>query len=69
MAQELSEVFYTFLITSVVGFILALGRICYKSKCTSIDFCCLKITRNVEVELKEDLELGNKEEETKSSKQ
>jgi hypothetical protein len=69
MAQELSEVFYTFLITSVVGFILALGRICYKSKCTSIDFCCLKITRNVEVELKEDIELGNKDEETKSSKQ
>ena len=69
MAQELSEVFYTFLITSVVGFILALGKICYKSKCSSIDFCCLKITRNVEIELKEDIELGNKEEETKSSKQ
>jgi len=69
MAQELSEVFYTFLITSVVGFILALGRICYKSKCSSIDFCCIKIVRNVEVEMKEDIELGNKEEENKSSKQ
>jgi hypothetical protein len=69
MAQELSEVFYTFLITSVVGFILALGKICYKSKCSSVDFCCLKITRNVEVELKEDIELGNKDEESKSSKQ
>jgi hypothetical protein len=69
MAQELSEVFYTFLITSVVGFILALGRICYKSKCSSIDFCCLKITRNVDIELKEDLEIGNKDEESKSSKQ
>ena len=69
MAQELSEVFYTFLITSVVGFILALGKICYKSKCSSIDFCCLKITRNVEIELKEDIELGNKDEESKSSKQ
>ena len=68
MAQELSEVFYTFLITSVVGFILALGRICYKSKCSSIEFCCIKIVRNVEVELKEDIELGNKEEENKSSK-
>jgi len=59
MAQELSEVFYTFLITSVVGFILALGRICYKSKCSSIEFCCMKIVRNVEVEMKEDIELGN----------
>lgn len=68
MAQELSEVFYTFLITSVVGFILALGRICYKSKCSSIDFCCIKIVRNVEVEMREDIELANKEEENKSSK-
>ena len=70
MAQELSEVFYTFLITSVVGFILALGRICYKSKCSSIEFCCMKIVRNVEVEMKEDLELGNssKDDENQSKK-
>jgi hypothetical protein len=70
MAQELSEVFYTFLITSVVGFILALGRICYKSKCSSIDFCCLKIVRNVDVEMKEDIELANssKDDENQSKK-
>jgi len=68
MAQELSEVFYTFLITSVVGFILALGRICYKSKCSSIDFCCLKIVRNVDVEMKEDIELGIKDDENQSKK-
>jgi hypothetical protein len=68
MAQELSEVFYTFLITSVVGFILALGRICYKSKCSSIDFCCIKIVRNVEVEMKEDLELGSSSKDEESKK-
>jgi hypothetical protein len=68
MVQELSEVFYTFLITSVVGFILALGRICYKSKCSSIDFCCLKIVRNVEVEMKEDIELGSKDIDENQSK-
>jgi hypothetical protein len=68
MAQELSEVFYTFLITSVVGFILALGRICYKSKCSSIDFCCLKITRNVEIEMKEDIELGSRSKDEESKK-
>jgi hypothetical protein len=68
MAQELSEVFYTFLITSVVGFILALGRICYKSKCSSIDFCCIKITRNVEIEMKEDIELGSKSKDEESKK-
>jgi hypothetical protein len=68
MAQELSEVFYTFLITSVVGFILALGRICYKSKCSSIDFCCIKITRNVEIEMKEDIELGSRSKDEESKK-
>jgi ABC-type amino acid transport system permease subunit len=61
MSQELSEVFYTFLITSVIGLLLGVGRICYKSKCSSIDVCCIKVVRNVDVELKEDLEIGNEE--------
>jgi len=61
MSQELSEVFYTFLITSVIGLLLGVGRICYKSKCSSIDFCCIKVVRNIEAEVKEDIELGNKE--------
>lgn len=61
MAQELSEVFYTFLITSVIGLMLGVGRICYKSKCSTVDLCCVKIVRNVEAEVKEDLELGNEE--------
>lgn len=61
MSQELSEVFYTFLITSVIGLLLGIGRICYKSKCSSIDVCCIKVVRNIEAEVKEDLELGNEE--------
>jgi ABC-type amino acid transport system permease subunit len=61
MAQELSEVFYTFLITSVIGLMLGIGRICYKSKCSTVDLCCVKIVRNVDAEVKEDLELGNDE--------
>jgi len=68
MSQELSEIFYTFLITSVAAFILALGRICYKSKCSSIDFCCVKIVRNVEVEMKDDIELGSKSKDSDSNK-
>jgi len=52
--------FWTFFLTSIAGFILALGRICYKSKCSSIDFCCVKIIRNVDAEVKEDIELGSK---------
>lgn len=61
MGQELSEVFYTFLITSVIGLLLGIGRICYKSKCSSIDVCCVKVIRNIDAEVKEDLELGNEE--------
>ena len=61
MSQELSEVFYTFLITSVIGLLLGVGRICYKSKCSSIDVCCIKVIRNIDAEIKEDLELGNEE--------
>jgi hypothetical protein len=54
--QELSEVFYTFLITSVIGCILATGRILYKSKCKEVNCCCLKFIRDTETELKEDIE-------------
>jgi len=61
MSQELSEVFYTFLITSIIGLLLGIGRICYKSKCTTIDFCCIKVVRNVEIEKEEDLEMAKKE--------
>jgi len=59
MSQELSEVFYTFLITSVIGLLLGVGRICYKSKCSSIDICCIKIVRNIDAEVVEDLENQN----------
>jgi len=58
MALEMSEVFWTFFITSVIGFVLALGKLCYKSKCSEINFCCLRVVRNIDVELKEDIELG-----------
>lgn len=61
MSQELSEVFYTFLITSTIGLLLGISRVCYKSKCKSVDFCCLKIIRDVEIEKQEDIELGNEE--------
>lgn len=66
MSKELSEVFFTFLITSVIGLIIAIGKMCYKSKCSSIDFCCLKITRNIDAEVKEDLEAPKMDESNKN---
>ena len=57
----LSEVFWSLVITSVVGLVLALARMCYKSKCKSIECLCIKIKRNVEIEEEEhkfDIERG-----------
>ena len=56
---EMSEVFWGMFITTMVGFILALGKICYKSKCSQVDLCCMKITRNIDAEVTEDLEMGD----------
>ena len=57
----LTEVFLSLLVTSGVGLILALSRMCYKSKCESVECCCIKIKRAVELEEEEhkfDVEQG-----------
>ena len=46
----MSEVFWTGLYSSLIGFILAMGSQCYKSKCKKVNFCCIKIVRDVEGE-------------------
>ena len=51
---ELSEVFYTFVISSICGVVLVAIRLCYKSKCKEVDICCLKIVRDTEGEEKID---------------
>jgi hypothetical protein len=52
--QELSEIFLTLLVTSGVGLILAVCKLMYKSKCSNIDICCIKITRNITAEIELD---------------
>ena len=42
----MSEVFWTGLYSSLIGFILAMGSQCYKSKCSKVEFCCIKIIRD-----------------------
>ena len=42
-----SEVFFTGLYSSLIGFILALCVQCYRSKCKEVKICCIKITRDV----------------------
>ena len=46
-------IFWSFFITSVLGCLLKLSSMAYKSKCKEVNFCCLKIIRDVEVEEKE----------------
>ena len=52
---SMSEVFWVGVYTSLIGFVLALTGFAYKSKCSKIDFCCIKIERNTEGEIKEDI--------------
>lgn len=67
----LSEVYWVAFTSTVVGLVLGLARLCYKSKCQSIECLgCFKLERNTEGELKEDaIELRNKQqnEESKES--
>ena len=49
----MSEVFWTFFVSSMVGFVIAIMKMCYKSKCKEVSFCCMKIIRDTEAEEKE----------------
>ena len=42
----ISEVFWSGLTTTLVSCILAIGSQCYKSKCSKVEFCCIKIIRD-----------------------
>jgi hypothetical protein len=58
-----SEVFLTTLSVSTFGFFLAILGVCYKSKCKTIDCCCIKIVRDIEAEEQIDehtIELGGR---------
>ena len=57
--MPMSEIFYTSLYTSLIGFVLAMGSQCYRSKCSQIDFCCIKITRDTAGEEVIDLQPQN----------
>ena len=46
----MSEVFWTGLYSALMGFCLAAINQCYKSKCKEVNFCCIKIIRDVEGE-------------------
>ena len=52
----MSEVFWSGTITSLIGFTLAMGAQCYKSKCSQVEFCCIKIVRDTTAEEELDIQ-------------
>lgn len=62
----MSEVFWVGLYTAGIGFVLAIARFAYKSKCSKIDMCCIRIERNTEAEVKEDILEMEQHQESKS---
>jgi len=46
----LSEVFWSFFLTSVIGCIMGILRMLYKSKCKTCSCCGIKIERDIEAE-------------------
>ena len=48
--MSMSEVFWVGFYSSMIALILGIGSQCYKSKCKEVDFCCIKIIRDVEGE-------------------
>lgn len=52
----ISEVFWSGLTTTLVGFVLALGSQCYKSKCKEVSVCCIKIIRDTNIEEELDIQ-------------
>ena len=48
-----TEMFWSFMITSIIACVLALVQYLFKSKCDNIECCCIKIHRSVELESNE----------------
>jgi hypothetical protein len=59
MTTELSEVFWTFVISTVCGVVLVTVRLCYKSKCKDISCCNGLITINRDTDGEEKLDAIN----------
>ena len=52
--EVFNAVFFSFVVTSAVGFIIAIVKICSKSKCKTCKFCGIVIERDIEAEIEEE---------------
>lgn len=62
----LSEVFWVSFVATASAMVIKLASLCYKSKCKECSVCGgrIKIIRDIDAEVKEELELTNKKVET-----
>jgi hypothetical protein len=51
----LTEVFLSFVVSSGIACLLALAQYIFKSKCDTVECCCIKIHRQVLLETNEDI--------------
>ena len=58
ITQGIDGFFFLSLTTLICGGLTLLIRFAYKSKCKSVELCCIKIDRDIENEVKEDLTLS-----------
>ena len=58
VTQGIDSYFYLSVLTLMCGGLTLLIRFAYKSKCKSVEVCCLKIDRDIENEVKEDMTLS-----------
>lgn len=50
----LSEGFWVFLVGTSAGIVGVILKLCYDSKCSDIECCCIKIKRDIGKEVEED---------------
>ena len=56
LAEGVNSFFYLSVLTLIMGGVGLIVRYSYKSKCSSVDLCCIKIVRDIETEEREDME-------------
>ena len=58
ITQGIDGFFFLSLTTLICGGLGLLIRFAYKSKCKSVELCCIRIDRDIENEVKEDMTLS-----------
>lgn len=56
LSQGIDAYFWLSALTIFIGGLGIIVRYSYKSKCREVDFCCIKIVRDIETEEREDIE-------------